>query len=1048
MATAALKIHSTDSANGTSYASGSFVPAAGDYLVVFVVASGTAAAAPTLTDSQGIGFTLVDSQIHFTVNRIYLFKANGAAAASSMTVTFACTADAATGAHIVVFAVSGSLLDIVQSGKGTGASSTTPAVVMPGAFNTANVGVGVCGNGSNPAAVTQPGSWTEDDDLGFTSPATGAESCHRNSGETGSTITWGSTSASGWGAMVAEIAPSVSGPSPSTVSDTGTGTDNGSVAVSGTDAGTGSDTGSYVFSITVLEAGIGIPGDATSVLDNFNRADEGPPMTGWTTWGGTDGLRIVSNQVVGGTASVYNRGYWTTAMGGPDVEAYITLPSVNSTLVCNACVRLDPAAGTCYEIAQNGGSVNINKRTSPTNSSSIASWSTGGYSAGDKIGIRCRGSAIEAWYKGSGGTGPWTLLGSVEDTSYSGASPNNKIGIVAFSNNQPGDDFGGGVIVRGATENATVSVPISVSDSGSGSDTSVISYALSGSDTGTDTETSKIAIIVSDSGSGTDSSIFAALFSSSDSGTGADPSVISYALSGTDSGSVVENGSVSIAGVLINGTDSGSGADTSVISTVLTSVDSGTGTDASVVSVALFSTDIATGVDTGTSGTPISGVDSGAGADASVIITILSSSDSGTGVEASRISLVVSDSGTGSETSALKLSFITTDSGAGVDASIVRAALLSSDTGAGLDIGGTPITGTDSGFGSDRRPKKAAGGFIFLFGDTSLWGDISIVTAQIPVLETGVAVEVTSLKSVFSDAGAAVEITGLSRILSEAGTGVDTGAISVALPVADIGVGTDNAAVKISVSSSDSGSGSDSLALSRVLSDSGSGTELQSIAAVLSDSGISTDVISTFSRTVSDSIFSIENSISGVSPDNVITTDSGSSTENASVAGTSLVVSDGGTGSDASLLTSAFTQQEVGSGTENQFYVAVTSASDSGFSSDTSELAARFTLIDSGSITENFAKGVLIDDVGSGSETQSISLILSEFALVEDETSLFREVFDFGIGITDGLMVQLDEDYGFSLDEGFISYNIGITGTGRRPLVIKTKDRAKLASAN
>ena len=160
-----------------------------------------------MTDTQSIGFTLVDSQIHFSVNRIYLFKANGAAAASSLTVTFLCPSDAATGAHIVVFAVSGSLLDIVQSGKGTGASSTTPAATMSGAFNTANVGVGVCGNGSNPAAVTQPGSWVEDDDLGFATPACGAESCHRDSGETGSTITWGSTSATGWGAMAAEIAP-------------------------------------------------------------------------------------------------------------------------------------------------------------------------------------------------------------------------------------------------------------------------------------------------------------------------------------------------------------------------------------------------------------------------------------------------------------------------------------------------------------------------------------------------------------------------------------------------------------------------------------------------------------------------------------------------------------------------------------------------------------------------------------------------------------------------------------------------------------------------
>jgi len=554
---------------------------------------------------------------------------------------------------------------------------------------------------------------------------------------------------------------------------------------------------------------------------------------------------------------------------------------------------------------------------------------------------------------------------------------------------------------------AASSTPKSDTDTGVGTEASAIAISLS--DTGAGSDTSAIRITASDAGSGADASSVSSPVSVSDSGTGSDTSVIAYALFGSDSG---------------------------------------TGADASVISAALSSTDTGAGADTGTSGNPVSGADTGVGTDASVISAVLSSSDSGAGADTSRIFLVASDSGAGSEASAVGLSFIVTDSGTGVDASIGRASFIVSDSGAGSDSGGTPITGTDSGVGSDNLPRKAAGGLALLFGDSGVWGFISPVTVRLSPVDVGVGTDVTFLKVVHSDAGAAVEITGLARALSEAITSVESSTLVAAVSATENGIGTDTAILTVAASVSDSGSGTDSLALSRIVNDAASGTEAQSISLSLSDAGSFVDQLSVFTRTVSDSIFSLEGSLVTLdAPGFFISNDGGSTTENATVIAVNSVT-DAGTGSDASSLASVLFAQDSGLGIENQSYKAVNLDSDFGFSEDDSTLTARFVLADSGTDTENFSKGMLVADVGSISETVNMGLVASEFGLAEDETGLFREVFDFGAGFADENISQLVEDLGYEDDLGFILYNIGGPGTGRRPNIVKTKDRAKLASAN
>ena len=210
MATVAHLNSTASSSNTTSYASTAFTPLANDLLVVFVTASGTVAAG-TMTDSQSLGFTKITSALkNASADTIYLFIANALAAASSMTVTFDCTGDAATGADIQVAGVAsmtrtGSIASLQTAKQENQASGGTPAPSFAASAQTGNPTLGVVGNSTNPAGMTTPTNWIERDDTGHNTPTTGAEYVSRDSGFTGTTITWGSTSASAFGDIIVEL---------------------------------------------------------------------------------------------------------------------------------------------------------------------------------------------------------------------------------------------------------------------------------------------------------------------------------------------------------------------------------------------------------------------------------------------------------------------------------------------------------------------------------------------------------------------------------------------------------------------------------------------------------------------------------------------------------------------------------------------------------------------------------------------------------------------------------------------------------------------------
>jgi hypothetical protein len=105
-----------------------------------------------------------------------------------------------------------------SGGQSSGGAGTTPAPILlrrvgttysgTQAALTANLCIGVV-MGGTASSPLEPASWTESVDLSYLTPTTGMETAFRNSGETGSTITWGSTIATAFASMVIELDISV-----------------------------------------------------------------------------------------------------------------------------------------------------------------------------------------------------------------------------------------------------------------------------------------------------------------------------------------------------------------------------------------------------------------------------------------------------------------------------------------------------------------------------------------------------------------------------------------------------------------------------------------------------------------------------------------------------------------------------------------------------------------------------------------------------------------------------------------------------------------------
>lgn len=170
------------------------------------------------------------------------------------------------------------------------------------------------------------------------------------------------------------------------------------------------------------------------ILDDFNRADVGPPPSAsWTTGlaGGTNGLRVLSNQL-SPKATLSGESYWNTSFG-PDVEMYATVVVINNTVLC---LRIsNPGASVkCYEFQVLASSCSIYANNAGVETQ--LDTSSVGFSAGDVAGFEARGSLLTGYKNG-------VRVVSGMDTSFTTAG---FIGFRVNNANDRWDDFGGGTI--------------------------------------------------------------------------------------------------------------------------------------------------------------------------------------------------------------------------------------------------------------------------------------------------------------------------------------------------------------------------------------------------------------------------------------------------------------------------------------------------------------------------------------------------------------------------------------------------------------------------
>jgi hypothetical protein len=184
-----------------------------------------------------------------------------------------------------------------------------------------------------------------------------------------------------------------------------------------------------------------MPFPTNSVIDNFNRSNEGPPMTGWANI--VSGL-VVSSNVCAPSGSGNRSGYHATILSTEDCEVYATIgtaPANNRNMTLLA--RLHDISGSSVD----GYGLRLNK-VSGTDTLQIVRVDGGvltnlgsaisqELAAGNKFGLEIVGDTLTAYVDTGSG---WTAVGSTTDATYDVA------GYLGIDIGGSGtlDDFGGG----------------------------------------------------------------------------------------------------------------------------------------------------------------------------------------------------------------------------------------------------------------------------------------------------------------------------------------------------------------------------------------------------------------------------------------------------------------------------------------------------------------------------------------------------------------------------------------------------------------------------
>lgn len=193
----------------------------------------------------------------------------------------------------------------------------------------------------------------------------------------------------------------------------------------------------------------------TSVLDDFNRANTGPPpASSWSNsiqGSGLNGLQVVSNSLQNSGSFEQRESYWNVATFGPDSEVYITVTTVGITAMRLYTRLASPgAAGADGYVAYFTSTTLFMYRMDDTALTQLGASVSVSYSDGDSLGLEAISNAITTYKKTAGGA--WASIASRTDGTYTAAG---NIGVGTDAQNWVLDDFGGGTI--GAAPAASVS---------------------------------------------------------------------------------------------------------------------------------------------------------------------------------------------------------------------------------------------------------------------------------------------------------------------------------------------------------------------------------------------------------------------------------------------------------------------------------------------------------------------------------------------------------------------------------------------------------------
>lgn len=188
----------------------------GNLIIAMIGASATTGAASS-TDNKGGTYTLISSGgKNSTGDTAYIYVGDSLVTTSSFTLNLGFTGDAGTGAAIAIFEVSGMTLSGAsatkqQIGLSNQSTSVTPAVTFGGNVSSSNPTLGLVFNSNSASGVTAPTNWTLSTDLGFASPNGGMAVVFRDNTFNGTTVTWGSASASQYTVQMVELDTSTGG---------------------------------------------------------------------------------------------------------------------------------------------------------------------------------------------------------------------------------------------------------------------------------------------------------------------------------------------------------------------------------------------------------------------------------------------------------------------------------------------------------------------------------------------------------------------------------------------------------------------------------------------------------------------------------------------------------------------------------------------------------------------------------------------------------------------------------------------------------------------